>query len=269
MMSRTLRLSDGASIRLIEAGPGEPLLLLHGVGLQAEVWEPQLADLSRDFRVIAADLPGHGDSSVLPGAPDLSDFVAWTAGLVRALDLGAVAVAGHSMGALIAAGLAVDHPALVTRVALLNTVYRRTPDARAAVETRAQAIAAGQADPLAPLDRWFTPAETAHRAQVGAWLQGVSSAGYAAAYRAFAMGDMTYAAGIASLACPVLAMTADGDANSTPAMTQALAAAAPLGRAVVLQGHRHMMPLTAPEAVNAELRRWMAASAPLAQGRIA
>jgi pimeloyl-ACP methyl ester carboxylesterase len=58
-------------------------------------------------------------------------------GWSQALGLGPVSVAGHSMGALIAAGLAVERPDLVRRVALLNGVHRRSPEARAAVLARA------------------------------------------------------------------------------------------------------------------------------------
>jgi pimeloyl-ACP methyl ester carboxylesterase len=53
--------------------------------------------------VIAVDMPGHGDSDPLPGTPALPDYVAWAARVVQALGLGPVSVAGHSMGALIAA----------------------------------------------------------------------------------------------------------------------------------------------------------------------
>ena len=120
MMSRTLRLSDGLSVRVIEAGAGEPLLLIHGVGMRAEAWEPQIAALAAATCVIAVDLPGHGESDSLPGQPQLTDYVAWAARVIQALDLGRVSVAGHSMGSLIAAGLAVERPDLVHRAALLN-----------------------------------------------------------------------------------------------------------------------------------------------------
>ena len=141
MMSRTLLLSDGASVRVIEAGAGNaaaaPLLLIHGVGMRAEAWGPQIAALARDFRVIAVDMPGHGESDPLPGDPRLPDYVAWAARVVEALGLGAVSVAGHSMGSLIAGGLAVERPDLVTRAALLNGVHRRDAPARAGARAAA------------------------------------------------------------------------------------------------------------------------------------
>ena len=258
MMSRTLRLSDGASVRVIEAGTGAPVLLIHGVGMRAEAWGPQIATLSATHRVLAVDMPGHGESTPLPPTARLPDFVAWAARVIEALALGPVSVAGHSMGALIAGGLAVERPDLVTRVALLNGVCRRSPEARAAVLARAEEIARGAGGIEAPLARWFGPEDAAIRDQVAGWLREVDMTGYAIAYRAFAEGDSTYADRLPQVRCPALVLTGDGDANSTPAMTQAMAAAMPLGQAVVLEGHRHMANLTAPETVSRALTDWLA-----------
>ena len=76
--------------------------------------------------------------------------------------------------------------------------------------------------------------------------------------RAFAEGDDVYADRIGEIRCPLLVLTADGDPNSTPAMAWAIAEMAPRARVVVIEGHRHLVPLTASDAVNAELRRWLA-----------
>jgi (E)-2-((N-methylformamido)methylene)succinate hydrolase len=257
MMPRTLQLSDGTHARVIEAGTGAPLLLIHGVGMRAEAWGPQMAALSADYHVIAVDMPGHGATDLLPQDAVLQDYVAWAARVIRALALGPMAVAGHSMGALITAGLAVDHPDLVSRAAILNGVHRRSAEARAAVLARAAEIAAGHAEIEAPLARWFAPVEGEVREQVAGWLRMVSQAGYAAAYRAFAEGDRIYADRLGRIGCPLLVLTADGDRNSTPDMARSMAAMAPFGCAVIIPGHRHMVNLTAPDAVTHALRNWL------------
>lgn len=256
MTPRTLLLSDGSRARVITAGAGEPLLLIHGVGMRAEVWAPQIAALQASHLVIAVDMPGHGDSDPLPPGAALPDFVAWAARVIAALGLGPVNVAGHSMGALIALGLAVDHPALLRRMAALCAVYRRSAQARAAVIARADDIARGAGDLAAPLDRWFED-DSPLRAQVAGYLATVSLPGYAAAYRAFAEGDATYADRLPQITCPALLLTAEGDGNSTPAMTRAMAQAIPGAVALVIAGHRHMVPLTAPQAVNEALAQWL------------
>ena len=255
MTSRTLRLSDGSTVRVLEAGAGEPLLLIHGVGLRAEAWGPQMR---LEAHVFAVDMPGHGESAPLPQGARLPDYVAWAARVIEALGIGPMNVAGHSMGSLIAGGLAIERPDLVKRVALLNGVHRRTPEARAAVLGRAAEIAAGGGSIEAPLARWFTADQADVREQVAGWLRAVIPLGYAMAYRAFAEGDATYADRFSEIRCPTLVLTADGDPNSTPAMTHIMAGMVPHGHAVVIPGHRHMVNLTAPKQVAAALHDWLA-----------
>lgn len=257
MMSRILRLSDGSAARVLEAGAGEPLVLIHGVGLRAEAWGPQATALSRDFRVIAVDMPGHGGSDLLADGARLPDYVVWAAHVVQALDCGPVNLAGHSMGALIAIGLAVTRPDLVRRVAALNGVHRRSAEARAAVMARADEIAQGGFSIDGPLGRWFAADDGPVRDRVADWLRNADVRGYAAAYRAFAAGDTHYAERLGEIRCPALMLTGEGDANSSPAMSEAMAAAAPFGQAVIIAGHRHMVNLTAPDAVTDAMRHWL------------
>lgn len=254
MMRKTLLLSKGQSLAYIAAGQGAPVVLIHGVGLRAEAWGPQIAALSQEHTVYALDMPGHGGSDPLPLGAELADYVDWAAEALATL--GAAAVVGHSMGALIALGLAIEHPALVTRLALLNAVHRRDDLARAAVLARAVQIASGQADPLAPLARWFD-ADDPVRAQVADWLAQVDPAGYSAAYQAFATGDTVYASELARVVCPTLVLTGGQDANSTAEMAAAMARAIRNARLNIIAGHRHMVNLTAPRAVNAALTEWL------------
>lgn len=255
-MRKTLPLSDGSKIGLIEAGAGKPVVLIHGVGLRAEAWAPQMADLQSEYRVIAVDMPGHGQTDPVPNGADLQDYVAWAGLMLRALDLGPVAVAGHSMGALIAMGLAVTHPETVTKLAILNGVYRRSDAAKAAVMARANEIARGVIDTEAPLSRWFDKADP-NREQVQGWLQSVDPQGYAAAYRAFAVGDGTYVADLPNIRAKTLVLTGELDGNSTPDMAQSIAAQIPNAEVAVIAGHRHMVNLTAARAVNAALKHWL------------
>ncbi|WP_152046842.1 alpha/beta fold hydrolase [Aureimonas psammosilenae] len=251
------RTAGGAAF--VETGEGEPLVLIHGVGMRLEAWTPQIAALSASNRVIAVDMPGHGESSKLPAGAPLEAFVAWLGRLLDDLKLDAANVAGHSMGALIAGGAAATLGPRIRRVALLNGVYRRSPEARAAVKQRAGEIAGGGVDFEGPLRRWFgdeAESDAAYQLTRG-WLAGVDLGGYATAYSAFAGGDETYADAWPRVECPALFMTGDGDPNSTPAMAEAMAEAAPNGEAVIIRGHRHMVNLTAPDEVNRHLATWL------------
>ncbi|MFO1149530.1 MAG: alpha/beta fold hydrolase [Alsobacter sp.] len=242
-----------------EAGRGEPLVLLHGVGMRLEAWAPQIRALAASHRVVAVDMPGHGESARLRAGSQLPDFVSWLAGFLDERGLGPVSIAGHSMGALIAGGAAATLGDAVARVALVNGVYRRSAEARAAVLARAEEIEKGAIDLTGPLRRWFSPSEAGSEAcrLVKDWLASVDRAGYATAYRAFAQGDETYADAWPRVRCPALFLTGSDDPNSTPDMSRAMAQAAPRGEAVVIEGHRHMVNLTAPDRVNAALAAWL------------
>lgn len=243
----------------VAEGEGAPLVLVHGVGLRLEAWAAQIEALASIHRVIALDMPGHGGSAPLAADARLPEFVAWLARVLDELGIERANVAGHSMGALIASGMAAEHPGRLDRVALICGVHRRTPEAAAAVRARAAALHAGERDSRAPLARWFG-GDTAQPAYglVRDWLDTVDAGGYATAYTAFATGDATYADVWPEVTQPALFLTGALDANSTPAMARVMAAAAPRGEAVVIEGHGHMVPMTAPDAVNAALRAWLA-----------
>ncbi|MEP6267787.1 MAG: alpha/beta hydrolase [Paracoccaceae bacterium] len=260
MTLTTLRLSSaGQTAAYRDVGQGAPLLLIHGVGMQSAAWGPQLTALGETHRVIAVDLPGHGGSARLPTDGRLPDYVAWLHDFAKTLGIGPCSIAGHSMGALIAGGYAIEHPDQTERVALLSGVYRRNAQARAAVIARAAEISAGKIDLQTPIDRWFEdgPRHAIAKQQVTQWLSKVEPSGYATAYSAFARGDAVYADRFAEISCPFLAITGDGDLNSTPDMSQKMASVVQNGHAVTVKGHRHMVNLTAPNVVTAHLAAWL------------
>jgi pimeloyl-ACP methyl ester carboxylesterase len=143
-------------------------------------------------------------------------------------------------------------------------VFCRTAAQREAVLQRAVELAAGwSADGQKPtIGRWFgDPVPERHAAvaaQVEGLLNSVNPIGYARTYRLFARSDAAHADRLHNLAMPALFLTGELDPNSTPEMSRAMAARAPFGRAQIITGERHMMSLTAPKAVNAAIRAFLA-----------
>jgi pimeloyl-ACP methyl ester carboxylesterase len=238
-----------------EAGKGHPALLIHTAGLNADAWEPQIAVLRQRNWVVAADLPGHGRSDLLADGAGLDDYVAAMAGLIEALGSPPLPVIGHSLGALIALGLALDYPDKVAAVVGLNTVYCRDALARGAVEARA---AQGRVDTTGPIARWFPFDRSGTLARhVETWLRKTDPKGYAAAYRILATADRAYEGRIGKLACRSLFMTGVSDPNATPAMSDRLAHEAPGGHSVAIPGAYHMMNLTHSMEINSALQAFL------------
>jgi pimeloyl-ACP methyl ester carboxylesterase len=107
--------------RVIEAGTGEALILIHGVGGHAEAYSRNIMRLAQDFRVLAIDLLYHGYSSKEPLDGDTIDHYAEQ--VVELLDvIGAekAYVEGESLGGWIAAWMALHYPERLHKV-ILNT----------------------------------------------------------------------------------------------------------------------------------------------------
>jgi pimeloyl-ACP methyl ester carboxylesterase len=99
---------DTRSLVRHRAGAGEPLVLLHGVGESAVGWRPVQEALSREYDVLALDLPGFGDSASLP-ADALPNAVALADAVEREMDqlgIGDFHVAGYSLGGRVSLELA-------------------------------------------------------------------------------------------------------------------------------------------------------------------
>ncbi|HEX4863861.1 MAG TPA: alpha/beta fold hydrolase, partial [Acidimicrobiales bacterium] len=105
--------TDGGTIHLIERGDGRPLLLIHGITLQAGVWAPQFHLLADRYRVIAMDVRGHGRS--VAGSDGFGRKIAArdVATVVEHFDLRDTIIVGHSMGGMILMEFAGDFPELL------------------------------------------------------------------------------------------------------------------------------------------------------------
>ncbi|MGH2457537.1 MAG: alpha/beta fold hydrolase, partial [Chloroflexota bacterium] len=84
------------------SGNGPPLVLIHALGLDHRLWEPQVAPLGSGFDVISYDVRGHGASDVPPGPYTMRDFAEDLAGLLDALGVEVAHLVGISMGGMIA-----------------------------------------------------------------------------------------------------------------------------------------------------------------------
>ncbi|HEX2051765.1 MAG TPA: alpha/beta hydrolase [Actinomycetota bacterium] len=130
-------LFDGFEVRMIDAGDavirarvggsGPPVLLLHGHPQTHVMWHRVAPVLARDFTVVAADLRGYGDSSKPPTTPDHEPYSKRAmardqVAVMASLGFDRFSVAGHDRGAYCAYRLALDHPARVERLAILDAV---------------------------------------------------------------------------------------------------------------------------------------------------
>jgi pimeloyl-ACP methyl ester carboxylesterase len=128
-VSENFYVVNGARTRVLEAGMGPALVLLHGTGGHAETYCRNIGPLSEHFHVLAMDLVGHGFS----GRPDdidytVADYANHVVGLLDTLAIDRAHVSGESLGGMVSAWVGIAHPGRVDKV-VMNTGTLARPDA--------------------------------------------------------------------------------------------------------------------------------------------
>ena len=130
---------NGVQIAYRVGGSGPGLLLLHGHPQTHVIWHKIAERLSQHFTVVAADLRGYGDSSKPAATADHAPYAKREMGrdmieLMQALGFADFSVLAHDRGARVAHRMALDHPGVIQRMALLDiaptlAMYSQTNEA--------------------------------------------------------------------------------------------------------------------------------------------
>ena len=126
--SRTLTCGE---LSWLEAGSGEAIVFLHGIGSAARSFKAQLEGLSARRRTLAWDMPGYGSSAGFSeDAPDVAAYADVAAEWLETLAIGSCHVVGHSLGSLVAARFAAAHPERILTLTLASCAlgHARLPE---------------------------------------------------------------------------------------------------------------------------------------------
>lgn len=256
-MARLVR--DGVTLAYEEQGSGDPpMLLVHGILCDRRYLAPQFAHFAGRHRTVAVDLRGHGESDPPRQDYTIEGFAADLAWMCGRLDLQRPVVVGHSLGGIIALGLAAGYPDLVGGIVALDSVLV-PPPARtsfmsgylAALRTDAYAAAIHEY-----FARFFGPADDAARRE---WiLTEIRRVPQHVALSTWENGfSFDTAAAAALCRAPFLYLDA-GTPNVDLQRLRALCPQLEIGRTV---GTGHFHQLEVPEQVNAMIERFLVLTA--------
>ncbi len=253
---------DGVELNYRVSGAGlRPLVLVHGVGSYCEAWDGVITRLADEFRLLSFDLRGHGRSAQIKGRFEIDDFTGDLLALADHVGFGRFALAGFSLGGLIAQRLALTHPERLHRLVLLSTVAGRTDEERERVLARLVALKAGDRGSHydASLSRWLTEDFQARNPDLIAELRRRNAQNdpdcYTAAYRVLAETD--FGGLIDQIRLPTLIATGEHDQGSNPRMSRYMHERITGSRLHILPGLRHSLLNEAPGQVAALMRDFL------------
>ena len=132
-----------------------PLVFIHGVGLNHQMWEPQV-DYLREYSIITYDLLGHGKTPFNKVEITLDDFSQQLLSILEFLKIDKCNLVGFSLGSLIALDFASKFQKKLNSLTVIGTTYRRTDDERALVIDRFNQAKLNKPISNQALKRWFS-----------------------------------------------------------------------------------------------------------------
>jgi pimeloyl-ACP methyl ester carboxylesterase len=233
--SRVVQLDDGP-VAYEQAGDGPPLVLLHGAYVDSGNWAPQLESLARDFTVVAWDAPGCGGSFDPPPDFGLGGYADCLISFVEALGLERPHLCGLSFGSSVALEVHSRHPGLPRTLVLASAFagWGGSLGREAAEERRAEF--------LADADRGTDEARASGIRAIG---------------NALANADLRDR--LPHIDVPTLLVYGENDDRAPVSVGEALRAAIPASKLVVIPGAGHSVNLEAPEDFNKEVRSFLMA----------
>ncbi|GAK34143.1 alpha/beta hydrolase [Iodidimonas nitroreducens] len=267
---------NGTNIPVSHAGHGPALLLLHGWTLDRRMWAPQLAELAKDFMVIAIDRRGFGDHDA---APDLAADLADIDRVLDHFDLPQASLIGMSQGGRLALSYAAQSPKRLRSMILhgaplegflplakgdeqipLDTYRRwaragRMDDVRSAWRThRLMQVPHDQPEVQALVDSilaGYRGLDLLHDPAPTPSTPGLKKIGEAST-------DQSMAARLSQIDVPTLALVGAQDTRWLDLVASALAYGLPFGQKAVVAGGGHLVNLTHPDAYHAAIRGFLA-----------
>jgi 3-oxoadipate enol-lactonase len=246
--------TDGAELRYSAAGTGDPVVLIHGFGLDASMWDLQWPALQGEFRAIRYDVRGFGSSSVPAGPYSHSDDLL---GLLDFLQARPAHVIGLSMGGRVALRFALDHPHEAKSLTLIDAALEGHSWSETWTGKFSEiSAAAANGDVRAAKQLWlahdlFAPARRhPHLANaLGEMVERYSGWHWANA-DPVQRPDSAAIELLATVSCPTLVILGELDLPDFKGIAQRLAAEIPQATLHTIAGTGHMANMEAPAHVN-------------------
>lgn len=255
---------NGVRLSFLDEGQGQTILFVHGFPLSRAIWQPQIEAFIQNYRVIAPDLRGHGESPAPAGVYAMETFAEDLQALVEERKCGPVVLVGHSMGGYISFAFYRKFPQSVRALVLFCT--RAIADAAEGKEAREnlarraeQEGAAGVAAQMLP--KMFAPAtvaaypdlvESIHKMMLATSVNGLAGSLRGMAARPSAV-DL-----LPQITVPTLVIAGESDLIIPVSESAAMAKAIPHAQLAIIPRAGHLASLENPDAVLANLREFAA-----------
>ena len=239
----------------------DPLVFIHGVGLDHKMWDPQINSLN-NYSIITYDLLGHGKTPYNKEEINLSDFSNQLEYLLNFLKIDKINLIGFSLGSLIALDFASKFQEKLKTLTLIGTTYRRTEEQRALVIERFEQAKLNKPISKQALKRWFTDEYLNKHPKVYDQFikiltkDGENHLNFLKAYKLFAYHQEDIDI-IKDIKTKTLVMTGSNDSGSTVEMSKSLSNDLINSSFIDINNGKHLCSIECADDVNINLKNFI------------
>lgn len=248
----------------VSFGKGEPLVFIHGVGLDHTMWKAQLDYFSSFYKVYAYDMIGHGQSD----KPDkkiysLNDYINQLKSFMDYLQIDNAHLIGFSMGGMVAQSFGIKFPNRVKTLIFSNAVANRNHQESESILNRVSKVEQqGKSSTIeAAVNRWFNEdyiLENPYVVQsIRQRLETNDEKSYLKAYRLFATADQEIWEYLEEIKASVYIITGEYDKGSNPRMAKEMFDKIPNAEIYVVPDARHMLPVEKANTFNEKIHDFL------------
>jgi pimeloyl-ACP methyl ester carboxylesterase len=239
----------------------DPLVFIHGVGLDHKMWEPQINFLN-NHSIITYDLLGHGKTPYSKEEITLNDFSNQLDDLIKFLKVDKINLIGFSLGSLIALDFASKFQDKLKTLTLLGTTYKRTSEQKALVIERFEQAKLNKPISRQALKRWFTDKYLDEHPEIYDQFikiltkDGDDHLNFLKAYKLFAyhQDDIDI---IKDIKTKTLIMTGSDDSGSTVQMSKSLSDDLINSSFIKINNGKHLCSIECADDVNINLKNFI------------
>lgn len=253
--------ANGILMRCVVEGPpsAQALLLCNGLATDLGMWEPQIDEFSKNYRVIRYDMRGHGGTAATPPPYSLSLLVEDLRSLLDALGVDQVHFAGMSLGGMVGQAFAVRYPHRLLSLVLCDTAARMR---REIWEGRIKQVEIEGIEPMVEpsILRWFTKpfleANPLLMDKIRQMIRRVSVEGYLGGARVVM--EMNHVQQLAKISTPTLVIVGREDVSTPVAEAQLMHEHITGSALSVIDDAAHLPNIERPEEFNRALKQFLA-----------
>ena len=258
-MSKTSNSFD-THYALNKVGKKSPIVFIHGVGLNQDIWRPQI-DFFKDYTTLTYDLLGHGKTPLNKTKVNFNDFYKQLLGLIDELEFKKIHLVGFSLGALIAREFASKHSERLCSLIIHGSIYKRTEDQKRVVINRFNVAKLKKpASKEAALRRWLTEDFTKNNPEIYkkiySLLENNDHKNFLKTYEPFVhyQDDDNM---IKKINVNTLITTGENDVGSTPEMAKNLSRVIQRSKFVEIKKGKHLCSIECADNVNIIFKKFI------------